>query len=92
MRYFEAVKRDDYGSPPSIHFEVSIPASDYSLLLNNVRGGLLPTSVTVGLLHHLHDKASPLAYDWAPDGSMMIWRNALQKHVSILRVLSFTID
>jgi hypothetical protein len=28
MRYFEAVTGDDYGWPPSIHFEVTTPASD----------------------------------------------------------------
>jgi len=80
MRYFEAVTRDDYGSPPSIHFEVSTPASDYSLLLNNIRGGITPSLVTVGLLHNLHDKGSPLKYDFAPDGSMMIWRNVMEQN------------
>ena len=34
MVYFGGVTGDDYGAPPSIHFDVSIPASDYSLLLN----------------------------------------------------------
>ncbi len=80
MRYFEAVTGDDYGSPPSIHFEVSAPASDYSLLLNNIRGGILPSLVTVGLRHNLHDKGSPVKYDYAPDGSMMIWDNAAQQN------------
>ena len=40
MRYFPGVTGDDYGSPPSIHFDVSMPASDYSLLVNNIRGGV----------------------------------------------------
>lgn len=80
MRYFEAVRGDDYGSPPSIHFNVFTPASDYSLLLNNIRGGITPSSVTVGLRHNLHDKGSPLKYDFAPDGSMMIWRNGMQEN------------
>ena len=40
MRYFPGVTGDDYGSPPSIHFDVSVPASDYSLLVNNIRGGV----------------------------------------------------
>jgi hypothetical protein len=80
MRYFEAVTGDDYGSPPSIHFEVSTPASDYSLLLNNIRGGITPSLVTVGLRFDLRDKGSPLKYDYAPDGSMMIWRNAIEQN------------
>jgi hypothetical protein len=79
MRYFKGVTGDD-GSPPSIHFEVSTPASDYSLLLNNVRGGVMPSSVTVELRHNLRDKGSPLEYDYAPDGSMMIWRNAMAQN------------
>jgi hypothetical protein len=80
MRYFEAVTGDDYGSPPSIHFDVSTPASDYSLLLNNIRGGITPSSVTVELRHDLFDNGSPLKYDYAPDGSMMIWRNATEQN------------
>jgi hypothetical protein len=80
MRYFEAVTGDDYGSPPSIHFEVSTPSSDYSLLLNNVRGGITPSLVTVGLRHNLRGKGSPVTYDYAPDGSMMIWRNAMEQN------------
>jgi hypothetical protein len=79
MRYFEAVT-GDYASPPSIHFDVSTPASDYSLLLNNIRGGVTPSSVTVGLRHDLYDKGSPLKYDFAPDGSMMIWCNAMEQN------------
>jgi hypothetical protein len=36
--------------------------------------------VTVGLRHNLHDKGSPVKYDYAPDGSMMIWDNAAQQN------------
>jgi hypothetical protein len=84
MRYFAGSKGEDY-SPPFIHFEVSAPASDYSLLLNNIRGGIMPSGVTVGLRHNLRDKGAPLEYDFAPDGSMMIWRNAVQqnRHVDV---------
>jgi len=83
MRYFEAVTGDDYGSPPMIHFEVSIPASDYSLLLNNIRGGIMPSSLTVELPINFHTvagkEASPLKYGNAPNGSEMIWRNATEQ-------------
>jgi hypothetical protein len=79
MRYFGGSKGEDY-SPPFIHFEVSAPASDYSLLLNNIRGGITPSLVTMGLRHDLHDKGSPVKYDYAPDGSMMIWDNAAQQN------------
>jgi hypothetical protein len=80
MGYFEGVTNDDGGAPPSIHFDVTIPASDYSLLLNNIRGGINPVSVTVELRHDLFGKGSPLDYDFAPDGSMMVWRNATQQN------------
>jgi hypothetical protein len=76
MQYFAAVKSDDYGSDSFIHFDVSAPASDYSLLLNNIRGGLFPSAITVGLRHDIYGNGSPVGFDWAPDGSMMIWRNA----------------
>jgi hypothetical protein len=79
MIYFAGTTGDDY-SPPFIHFEVSTPASDYSLLLNNLRGGIMPSLVTVGLRDKLRDKGSPVEYDFAPDGSMKIWRNAMQEN------------
>ena len=80
MGYFEGVTNDDGGAPPSIHFDVTIPASDYSLLLNNIRGGINPASVTVELRHDLFGKGSPLDYDYAPDGSRMLWRNATKEN------------
>ncbi|MBA4033538.1 MAG: hypothetical protein C0480_02885 [Bradyrhizobium sp.] len=77
MTYHAAVTGDDYGSPPSIHFDASMLASDYSLLLNNIRGGVLPSSVTVGLRHDIYDKASPIDYG---HGSLMVWRNAMEQN------------
>ena len=40
----------------------------------------MPSSITVGLRHDLNDKGSPLEYGFAPDGSMMVWRNAVQQN------------
>jgi hypothetical protein len=77
MTYHEAVEGDDYGSPPSIHFHTAIPASDYSMLLNNIRGGIMPSSVTVGLRHDIYDKASPLDYGY---GNLMTWHNATEQN------------
>ena len=63
MTYFAAVTSDEHHAPSSIHFDVSIPASDYSLLLNNIRGGLMPSLLTVDLRHSIYDKGSPVDYD-----------------------------
>ena len=79
MRYFEAVTGNDHGSASFIHFEVSTPASDYGLLINNIRGGITPSSVTVGLRFELHGQGSPVELD-APNGSTMIWRNAMPQN------------
>jgi len=86
MRYFEEEKGDDYEEPPFIHFQVSIPSSDYSLLLNNIREGLTPSVVTVELRHDLFDKGSPIGFDNAPDGSEMIWRNAHDRRVDVVGI------
>jgi hypothetical protein len=83
MTYFEAMEGDDYSFPSSIIFEVFIPASDYSLLLNNIRGGIKPSSITVRLRHNFLDKASPITIGPAPDGSMMIWHNAIQQNRNV---------
>ena len=63
MTYVEGVTSDDHHAPPSIHFDVSIPASDHSLLLNNIRGGITPSSVRVELRHELYGKGSPVDYE-----------------------------
>ena len=83
MTYFEGMTGDDYSSPPSIHFDVSTPASDYSLLLNNIHGGITPSSITVRLRYNFLDKGSPITFGPAPDGSMKIWHNAIQQNRSV---------
>jgi hypothetical protein len=80
MTYHEGSSGNDYAFPPCIYFYVSTPSSDYSLLLNNIRAGITPSSVMVELQADALDKAGPLTYDWAPDGSMMIWRNTSQQN------------
>ena len=81
MTYHAAVTTDEHHAPSSIHFDVSIPASDYSLLLNNIRGGLTPSLLTVELRHSIWDKGSPVDYD--DNGSGMLWRNAKNRHVAL---------
>ncbi|HVR58009.1 MAG TPA: hypothetical protein VMT72_14430 [Pseudolabrys sp.] len=79
MTYVEGVTNDDHHAPPSIHFDVSIPASDHSLLLNNIRGGITPSSVRVELRHELYGKGSPVDYE----GGEMHWRNAKNRRVAL---------
>jgi hypothetical protein len=73
MRYFAG----DEEEPSFINFDVSLPASDYSLLLNNIRGGIMPSSVMVSFRR---GNGSPIEYGKFPDNSKIIWRNALQQN------------
>ena len=83
MSYRPAVTTDEHHAPSAIHFDVSIPASDYSLLLNNIRGGIMPSLLTVELRHSIYDKGSPVDYDDDDDGSGMLWCNAKNRHVAL---------
>jgi hypothetical protein len=84
MRYHEGVKGDDYGSPPFIQFDLRIPATDYGGLLNNLRGGIMPSLVSVGLHWELYNnKASALTFGHAPDGSEIIWRNNAKQNRAV---------
>lgn len=60
-----------------------IPASDYSLLLNNIRGGIKPSSITIRLRYNCLDEGSPITMGAAPDGSAMIWHNAIQQNRNV---------
>jgi hypothetical protein len=79
MSYSEGVSGDD-SAPSSINFHVSIPASDYSLLLDNIRGGINPEWVMVELRLDYNGTELPLYY--APDGSK-VWRNAKHWFVDV---------
>lgn len=70
----------DDSAPSSINFHVSIPASDYSLLLDNIRGGINPAWVMVELRLDYNGTELPLYY--APDGSK-VWRNARNWFVDV---------
>jgi hypothetical protein len=58
MRYIGAQKGDVFEGdwPPMIYFRACMPASDYSLLLNNLRDGITPSYVTVGCCTTLSTK------------------------------------
>ena len=79
MSYSKGVSGDD-SAPSSINFHVSIPASDYSLLLDNIRGGINPAWVMVELRLDYNGTELPLYY--APDGSK-VWRNAKNWFVDV---------
>ena len=43
--------------------------------MTSVRGGLLPSSITIGLPFSVHKRSGPLEFGWEPDGSRIIWHN-----------------
>ena len=79
MSYSAGVSGDD-SAPSSINFHVSIPAIDYSLLLDNIRGGVNPAWVMVEFRLDYNGTELPL-YN-APDGSK-VWRNAKNWFVDV---------
>jgi hypothetical protein len=42
-----------------------------------------PSSITVRLRYNFLDKTSPITIGPAPDGSMMIWHNAIQQNRNV---------
>ena len=78
MRYM-----GDFG-PSAILFDVFIAPTAFRELTDNIRGGLLPQTITVGLARDASlfftnsansEKKAPLEYGWEPDGSGLIWHN-----------------
>jgi hypothetical protein len=77
MSYFEEVK-GDYSSPSSIFFSVFIVPTAFRELVDNIRNGLLPETITIELSDNR--KRVPLQHGWQPDGSGMVWHNIEQEN------------
>lgn len=93
MRYFEKYESEDFSHPASIHFTVFIHDREMQQVVANIRAGMLPTAITVHLLHKLFDGESPISYGWAPDGSMKVWNNAdKNNHAVAIRGIEFSFD
>lgn len=95
MSYSEAIVSDDpmVSKPSEIYFTVFVPPDDFQELVNNVRNGLLPSTIRVELHYEMFDESSPMKYGWEPDGSGMKWRNRDKnnRHIQI-QGISFDYD
>jgi hypothetical protein len=78
MHYLGEITGDDFNRPSAILFDVFIAPTAFRQLTDNIRGGLLPQTITVGLARDgslffttsaNSKKKAPLEYGWDPDGS-----------------------
>jgi hypothetical protein len=86
LRGISSAEQDDLD--PSIYFAVELPAEAFADLAENLRHGIIPTSMTVEFLADIHDMNASIKYGWEPDGSGMIWNNQTEegKQIPIRRV------
>jgi hypothetical protein len=85
MHYMSETTGADFNHPSAILFDVFIALTAFRQLTDNIRGGLLPQTITVGLARDASppffttsansEKKAPLEYGWEPDGSGLIWHN-----------------
>ena len=93
MHYVSEIEGDDFSHPSSIIFDVFIAPSAFRELIDNIRNGLLPETITVELLRDpslffstsaSSEKKPILEYGWEPDGSGLIWHNEERENQKIL--------
>jgi hypothetical protein len=91
MRYIGEITGDDFYHP-SIHFEVFIAPTAFSELAANIKSGLFPGTITIGLVDDPSlffttsanpKKKAPIEIVWEPDGSGMIWHNKEKENQKI---------
>jgi hypothetical protein len=75
LHYFEARNRDFESSDSSINGIFFLPEKLFSSVMDNVRSGVFPKGVTVGIETKLGDNDSPIRFGNMPDGSELIWNN-----------------
>jgi hypothetical protein len=80
--YMDETGRDDFYSPSSILGSVFIQPKAFRDLVENVKNGLHPETITIELpsppfftIKGAQKKQPPLEYGSAPDGSRIIWHN-----------------
>ena len=91
MRYMGETTGDDFYDP-SIHFDVFIAPTAFSELAANIKSGLFPGTITIGLVDDPSlffttsanpKKKAPIEIVWEPDGSGMIWHNKEKENQKI---------
>jgi hypothetical protein len=75
MSYFDEQTGDDFHSPALIHVETFMEPTAFRQLVDNIRGGLLPSVVLIELPFRVLREKSPMEYSWEPDGSAVVWHN-----------------
>jgi hypothetical protein len=92
MHYLGEITGDDFNRPSAILFDVFIAPTAFRELTDNIRGGLLPQTITVGLARDASlffttsansEKLAPLEYGWEPDGSGLIWHNKAKERQKV---------
>jgi hypothetical protein len=83
MHYIgERKKGDEFDNPSSIYFEVFIEPTALRELADNIRGGLVPETITIKLINDALNEKAPLQYDRGL-GDEKIWHNAEKENQKI---------
>jgi hypothetical protein len=73
--------------PPSIYFRINLPPKDFADIIANIRNGLLPSSVRIGLR-----QSSYLTHSSLPDGNPVIWNNDTNPPKCLIEIEEITFD
>jgi hypothetical protein len=83
MEYFgERKKGDEFDTPSSIYFQVLIEPTALRELADNIRGGLVPETITIKLINDPLNEKAPLQYDRGL-GDEKIWHNTEKENQRI---------
>ena len=91
MRYMGEQTGDDFNHPSSIDLNVFIAPTAFRQLIDNLRGGLYPGTITIELADEARffktstnpKTKAPIEFGWEPDGSGMIWHNKEHRTIPI---------
>jgi hypothetical protein len=83
MQYIaERKKGDEFDHPSSIYFQVLIEPTALRELADNIRGGLVPETISIALINDALNEKAPLQYDRGL-GDEKIWHNAEKENQKI---------
>jgi len=89
MRYMDEVRGEFESFPTTIFFGVYVAPATFRELVDNIKSGLLPETITIGFERDpLYAIGNPqekrlLEYGWEPDGSGKIWHNKERENRAI---------